>query len=52
MHIHMCVCLLSQPSAKAQAKNRQSVSAEAYGEWNKKTDFKAPVSIIYIIWLD
>lgn len=35
------MCL--QPSAKVQAKNRQSVSAEAYGEWNKKTDFVAPV---------
>nr|AET50839.1 hypothetical protein [Eimeria tenella] len=34
---------LPVPSAKAQAKNRQSVSAEAYGEWNKKTNFVAPV---------
>ncbi|KAL8449006.1 hypothetical protein Emed_003358 [Eimeria media] len=30
------------PSAKAQAKNRQSVSAEVYGEWNKKKDFVPP----------
>ncbi|KAL8275995.1 hypothetical protein Esti_000111 [Eimeria stiedai] len=34
---------LPVPSAKAQAKNRQSVSAEAYGEWNKREDFVAPV---------
>ncbi|KAL8433151.1 hypothetical protein ACSSS7_004091 [Eimeria intestinalis] len=34
---------LPMPSAKAQAKNRQSVSAEVYGEWNKKKDFVPPV---------
>lgn len=31
------------PSAKVQSKYRQSVSAEVYGEWNKKKDFVAPV---------
>ncbi|XP_026191498.1 cAMP-dependent protein kinase regulatory subunit [Cyclospora cayetanensis] len=34
---------LPMPSATVQAKNRQSVSAEAYGEWNKKTNFVPPV---------
>lgn len=32
-----------QPSANYASKTRQSVSAEAYGEWNKKKEFKAPV---------
>lgn len=35
---------LPQPSTNyITRKGRQSVSAEAYGEWNKKGDFKAPV---------
>ncbi|PFH36401.1 cAMP-dependent protein kinase regulatory subunit [Besnoitia besnoiti] len=36
---------MPQPSESymSRAKNRQSVSAEAYGEWNKRKKFVAPV---------
>ncbi|KFG32787.1 cAMP-dependent protein kinase regulatory subunit, partial [Toxoplasma gondii TgCatPRC2] len=36
---------MPQPSEAymSRAKNRQSVSAEAYGEWNKRKKFVAPV---------
>lgn len=31
-----------EESKKANKKPRASVSAEAFGNWNKKEDFKAP----------
>lgn len=34
---------LPQPKKGADRKPRASVSAEAYGIWNKKSDFKPPV---------
>ena len=34
---------MSKPNPSAKKGPRQSVSAEAFGNWNKKEDFKPPV---------
>ncbi len=31
------------PAAKKSSKSRRAISAEAYGDWNKKGDFKPRV---------